>query len=498
MATESSTYDLTPGSAPGTWAGTTLHALTVSTAAQRINAAGALTSIFFFVMLSPSSPLWFVPALMAATTGLVLGLTPWNEDERLADWLAVQGNWIRWRNRREYTSDGPAAGIDSSTGQPLAVEPPPEIGEVTWIRHTTPEGQELGIVRHEASGRTVAWLEVQPPASGESSDEDESARCIAWNTLQHRFANAGLSEIIIEIVDVAPASMRPPNPWDERPTDPGLPPQLQRATQEAVETAAETLTYRTYFGAVIPASNLLERAVRARGGGDEGLAAVVSDELDTMRGALEQVGYSVLGPLSVEGLMTMLRWAYDPDIQVLPPGVSVGVDVRYAYPPERAIGPNHVEAGGWFTSVHEVKYPWSTQLPGFQRDFQTVGEAAPRAHVLMKRLIPTAKARTAAERERHVATAITEGLAARGEDLGTDVELATDAATRRARRVAKRDVAVATVEYVLVRGRTLGELDDHERFLSDAASATNQQLVPLVKDHHRGILVATPLGVGLR
>jgi len=494
-------YQVAPApNAPGIGAGTRYAAVFGTTAPTLSVVACTVVAVLISSVLVPGIPKFAVIVLELAA-GLTLNLVSYphpihgNLDPKLADALPLLWNWHK--RPKDYTSDANTAGIDTATGTPNIAPPPPEVGNVEWIDHR-PGNRSIGITRHRTTGRLTALLQVQPKGMGLAGDKDMDRVAEALNTVQHTFAHGGFAMMLVNMVMVGPTSDEPRNKWDQRPSRPGTPETIDSAHETMLAEIDKTPTYRSFWGVIVEETADVVKAANLRSKGDAGIAALVTEELDALAEGLTEAGYRVLGPVSLPALVAMTRNAYDPAFPMLPHDSDEPLDPRRAWPLHRSEPTtSHVESDGWFISAHEVTLPRDAVTAGFDARFITSNPDVRRTHVVLRRLIPTDKALTKAERRSRVKTAVEDDAAEKNEDHGEKSRHETAVAVRQTKQLARKgDVGVALVEYVIVKAPTAESLEDGERRLR--RSSPRRHLAALHKDHHRGITYGLALGQGLR
>jgi hypothetical protein len=499
-------HDFARGGKPNLWSGNPLAPIWGTTRAQHTVLIVVAAGIPLSRIASGSSvTVWLLIGLLLIAGGAALNLIPYTgaaniagaDKPKLADWLHLQ---LRWRKRPPlYTSDGSTAGINAATGQSEYVTPPPEIGNVDWLRHTKSDGTEVGVVTHRTTGRTLAWTEVVPPPTGHCEPAAVDRVAAALNRVHHEFANGGFADMIVQRTSCDPAGTRAPHPWDLLDSAPETPAVLDEAHKQQTEALAERPVFRSWWGIVIPDNKIVDAAIKRKGGGDEGLVAIALEELAALSAALSDAGYLVLGELDLSALISMTRAAYDRSVTVLAPQNDQELDQRYAWPIHRdASHPAYIEADGCLTSVWEVGMPWLPKPARFDASLMTGQGDVPRTFVMIKRLIATDEALERAESDSVVAAAVQEHADQRGEDHGARARMQTATAQRRTETLAQGDVGVTVVQYLITSADDEDTLHDNERRLSRAAVATGRNLKILWKDMARGVTVGCPFGQGLR
>jgi hypothetical protein len=499
-------HDFARGGKPSLWSGNPLAPIWGTTRPQHavliVVAAGIPLSR---IASGRNVTLWLVIGLVLVAAGAALNLVPYTgaanmagaEKPKLADWLALQ---LRWRHRPpRYTSDGPTAGVNAATGQAEYVTPPPEIGNIDWLRHKKADDTEVGVVTHRSTGRTLAWVEVVPPPTGLSEPDAVDLVAAALNRMHHEFANGGFADMIVQRTSSDPAGSRPTHPWDLLDSAPDTPAVLDTAHKRQTAALADHPVFRSWWAVVIPDNKTVDAAIKRKGGGDEGLVAIALEELAALSAALVSAGYTVLGELDLAALVSMTRATYDRSVTILAPQSGQQLDQRYAWPIKRdASHPAYIWADGCLTSVWEVGMPWLPKPARFDAGLMTGQGDVPRTFVLLKRLTPTDEALEHAESDSVVAAAVQEHADQHGEDHGARARMQTATAQRRTQTLAQGDVGVTIVQYLITNATDEDTLHDNERRLSRAAVATGRDLKILWKDMPRGVTVGCPFGQGLR
>lgn len=499
-------HDFARGGKPSLWTGNPLAPIWGTTRPQHIVLIVVAAGIpLTRIAAGRNLGLWLVLGLVLIAAGAALNLIPYTgaaniagaEKPKLADWVDLQ---LRWSKRPpRYQSDGPTAGVNAATGQTEYVTPPPEIGNIDWLRHRRTDGTEIGVVTHRSTGRTLAWVEVIPPPTGHSEPDAVDRVCAALNRVHHEFANGGFADMIVQRTSCDPAGTRPPHPWDLLDSAPDTPAVLDEAHRHQTAALAERPIFRSWWGIVIPDNRTVDAAIKRKGGGDEGLVAIALEELDALSDALRAAGYAIIGELNLSALISMTRATYDRSVTVLAPQNDEHLDQRYAWPMERDAGhPAYLKADGCLTSVWEVGMPWLPKQARFDASLMTGQGDVPRTFVLIKRLIPTDQALERAESDSVVAAAVQEHADQHGEDHGARARMQTATAQRRTETLAKGDVGVTVVQYLITQAEDEDTLHDYERRLSRGAVATGRNLKILWKDMARGVTVGCPFGQGLR
>ncbi len=499
-------HDFARGGKPSLWTGNPLAPIWGTTRAQHAVLIAVAAGIpLTRIAAGRNLALWLVMAMLLLAAGAALNLIPYTgaaniagaEKPKLADWVDLQR---RWRKRPpRYVSDGSTAGVNATTGQSEYATPPPEIGNIDWLRHKKTDGTEIGVVTHRSTGRTLAWVEVVPPATGLSEPDAVDRVCTALNRVHHEFANGGFADMIVQRTSCDPAGTRPPHPWDLLDSAPDTPAILDEAHQRQTAELAARPVFRSWWGIVIPDTRTVDAAIKRKGGGDDGLVAIALEELDALSAALIAAGYAIIGELDLSALISMTRATYDRSVTVLAPQSEQQLDQRYAWPIQRdASHPAYLRADGCLTSVWEVGMPWLPKPARFDASLLTGQGDVPRTFVLIKRLIPTDQALERAESDSVVAAAVQEHADQHGEDHGARARMQTATAQRRTQTLAQGDVGVTVVQYLITSADDEDTLHDYERRLSRAAVATGRNLKILWKDMPRGVTVGCPFGQGLR
>ena len=498
-------HDFSHGAKPGILSGNVFEPIWGTTRPTHAVASVTLLTIPIAFVLIPVLTGRVALIVVMVAAGAALNFIPYtgaasidgNPKPRLADWLALQ---LRWRKRpARYVSDGAFAGVNNATGEAENVAPPPEVGNITWLRHTRTDGTEVGIATHLATGRTTATVEAIPPPIGYSDEADVDRISRLLNDMHHEFGNGGFADMIVQRTSCDPGSSRAPHPWDLQPAAAGAAGILNEAHELQTAALASAPVFRTWWTVIVPDTRLITQAIKLKGGGDEGLVAIVIEELTALTQALIAAGYTIVGELNLAAIISLTRNAYDRSVAVLAPQTDTTIDQRYAWPTSRdADHPDYIEADGCLTSVNEVAMPWLAKPPRFDANLMAGLHDVPRTYVLIKRLTATDQALNEAEDTSVVAAAVELDAERKGEDHGERTRMNTDTAVRRTQRIARGDVGVTLVQYVLTSATNADTLHDHERRLNRAAVASGRRLTLLWKDQARGITVGMPFGQGLR
>lgn len=447
-------------------------------------------------LASGGSPAGFLLLVIAVGGSLGVVFMPFR-GRSLYRWLPIDVAYLRARRSGldRYRSGVKEAGVLLS-GHSVPVSPPPPVGRLAWLRHDFRDS-EVAVVA-QPDGALVACLEVEGPGVGLFDSAEQEAAVQRWGTLLRDLANG---ENLVSRIAVIERCV---------PSDPGahqryvdehgwVPPQdhLVASYDELHDlVGAVSEQHRTYVVLQLPSGRALTRAARSAGGGDLGLAAVVSREAAALAMRLEEAGLRVLRALDESHLAALIASCYMPwrsadDV--------VGVSARHAWPGSTQAFDRQYAVDGWCHATAWVK-TWPLVPVGV--DFlapllvQTPGVV--RAVAVTFDLVPTDLAMSAVMADLTSDSANASAAAKSGRTADPRDDRQASQAQQRADDVSQGAAGVRLVGYVTVSARSSDELEDAKRRVAAAAARSWLSLEWCDREHDRAFVNTLPFARGIR
>jgi hypothetical protein len=274
-----------------------------------------------------------VPLGVAACTGLAfVALFP-VQGRPVIDWARPLANHVYGR----------VTGQGSYLGGPRALHAPvegprdlalPGTGGRTRVRSFDAPRGEVAVIRQ--GSRWTAVLEVSAPAYPLADRSTQQERVGAWGSLLAQLGQEGTRLAAIQWLErTIPDSGRGLDEWWRVKGEPNAP--SAAAYEQLIGEAGPTATRHETCVAVSIDERRCRRAIRAAGGGPEGTAKVLVDELTWVEAGLRRCDVTVVGWLGPRDVARLVRTQYDPaSIQHIDKrpdnGLGGGVHLRAAGP----------------------------------------------------------------------------------------------------------------------------------------------------------------------
>ena len=428
---------------------------------------------------------------------------------------------IRTRIQRKtghdhYASGAPAAGFTTS-GQPVPVAPPKEVGKLAYLDHRVPNGdklgEHLGVILDPANQRVLAAVEVTAPGGTLDEEPDQETQAEAWGRFLQSMAGRNVLFDRIQVLDIVrPETMSEHMAFVTDAADQAAL-RTGRLTHRAVEDSYQELAegvsfrgeqHRYFVVGQITASSDVNAVVRAKRTSDDkspddAYARMAEDEVYKLVDALNRANYRVTRRLSVDDLAAITRATYDPSFRMddtagalrgMWPGHSENTDKMFT-----VTGPYH----RWHHRTYfAVRYP-DTRVG--LRHFDPV-MLMPALRPLIRTTALTIDLITPAKARRTAVSDMTADTAAENADLKAGkIDIDGIATTQSGTRLIdhQQGYAGATVTlYTTVSTTEADELDAITRTVHGTGEDVGLILQPLDLGHHnQGIATALPLALGL-
>src|SRR4051794_9159020 len=233
--------------------------------------------------------------------------------------LPVQGRpLVEWVRPVANFAYGRVTGQGHYLGGPWAVHTPtqgprdlrlPGIGTRVRVRSFDAAHGEVAVIRQ--GGRWTAILQVTAPAYPLADRSTQQERVSAWGSLLAQLGQEGSRLAAIQWLErTIPDSGRGLEDWWHAKGDPRS--ASARDYEELIASAGPAATRHETFVAVSIDERRCRRAVRAAGGGPDGVSQVLANELSTVEAGLRRCGVQVVGWLGPMDLGRLVRTQYDP------------------------------------------------------------------------------------------------------------------------------------------------------------------------------------------
>ncbi len=304
----------------------------------------SLVAVVVLLQLSTSPAVVFAGLLLAAGAAAVAfyplyGRTP-------EEWAPVVWAWgsRRLRGRTRYRSAAPTAGANGDPlgrGQvELSVSLPPEVGALDLLSAPL-RGEPVGVIKDRKANTYTAVLAVRVRSFGLLDRAEQERRLAGWGAVL-----AGLARENSPVRRLQWVERTVPSDGDEvarylqeeRDTTVPLASSSVASYIELVEAAGAVTQDHELFVALQLDARRAWRQVKRLGKGDQGAAALLLRELETLAERLVAADVHVLGALRPRMLARAIRDAYDPygrtnrtRLAAVDPD-RAGVDPAHAWP----------------------------------------------------------------------------------------------------------------------------------------------------------------------
>lgn len=444
---------------------------------------GTVTS---FVLLSA-----FVGAATATVFVPVRGRT-------LYRWLPLDLRHLRAERRgtNAYLNDSRQAGVLLDGGE-IEVDPPAAVGRLKWLA-VPYRGDQLAVVVQQDDGGISVVLEVEGPGVGLYDAAEQEASTSRWGGVLRDLANAdGFISRISLVERTLPADPEAHSRYVEERGDDTCPEELQSSyadLQSRITTVTEQ--HRNYLVLRLGGDRLLARAIRLAGGGDAGLGAVVTREVDAVVGRVEDAGLRFVRGLAPAELTSLLRSQHDPDHGI---DETANIHPRDAWPRQMHAEGDALVADGWHHATAWIKSwpmvgvgvnflaPLLVQTPGLVRTVAVTQDLVP-TEIAMSRALADLTS-DAAEEVR---------AARQGRVADPRRARQAERVDQRAQDLANGAGGVRLVGYVTVSARGADELAIAKRKLRTAAAQAWLVLEWCDKEQDRAFVNTLPFARGIR
>lgn len=199
-------------------------------------------------------------------------------------------------------------------GTEVEVGPPPGVGRIKWL--SAPFGaDELAILMHLDRRSITCSVEIEGPGVGSRDSEDQEALVDRFGAVLKHVANGdGFVTRLQMLARTLPADPDAHAKDVERRGDPGALTWVKDSyeqLQAMVSTSSEQ--HRAYLTACMPYTRDLAAEAYALGGGETGLAAIMTREVNDICARLAEADIRVRQPLGAARLASLIHSMYDPD-----------------------------------------------------------------------------------------------------------------------------------------------------------------------------------------
>ena len=271
------------------------------------------------LLLMSAAVLLLLAGLVSGTSyGLPLGVLS-AVTATVVAFLPVQGrplvDWVRPVANFGY---GKLSGQGTYLGGPWAVHAPtqgtrelalPGIGARVRVRSFDTAHGEVAVIRQ--GNRWTAVLQVTAPAYPLADRATQQERISAWGSLLAQLGQEGSRLAAVQWLErTIPDSGRGLDDWWQQRGDRRAPNAAQY--EQLIQDAGPAATRHETFVAVSIDERRCRRAVRAAGGGPDGVAQVLVNELAWVETGLRRCDVLVVGWLGPLDLGRLVRTQYDP------------------------------------------------------------------------------------------------------------------------------------------------------------------------------------------
>src|SRR3954452_12669332 len=226
----------------------------------------------------------------------------------LVDWLRPLANFIYGRvpGQGNYLGGPWAMHAPTQSNRDLAL---PGIGGRVRVRSFDAGHGEVAVIRQ--GGRWTAILQVTAPAYPLADRATQQERVAAWGSLLAQLGQEGSRLAAIQWLErTIPDSGRGLEDWWHAKGDPTS--ASARDYEQLIASAGPASTRHETFVAVSIEERRCRRAVRAAGGGPDGISQVLVNELSWVESGLRRCDVQVTGWLGPVDLGRLVRTQYDP------------------------------------------------------------------------------------------------------------------------------------------------------------------------------------------
>jgi hypothetical protein len=227
----------------------------------------------------------------------------------LVDWVRPITNFLHGRISGQSNYLGGPWAVHFPTDGPRALALP-GIGNRVRVRSFDTSHGEVVVIRQ--GSRWTAVLEVTAPAYPLADRSTQQERVSAWGSLLAQLGQEGSRLAAIQWLErTIPDSGRGLEEWWRTRGHHDAPSADHYA--ELIAAAGPAATRHETFVAVSIDERRCRRAVRAAGGGPDGIAQVLMNELSWVEAGLRRCDVTVIGWLGPRDLGRLVRTQYDPD-----------------------------------------------------------------------------------------------------------------------------------------------------------------------------------------
>jgi hypothetical protein len=422
-------------------------------------------------------------------------------------WFEINRSYRRLvrSGRARWRSNAMEAGTRLRGGE-VEIPPPPGIGRVRWATASF-GADEVAVLLHLDRKCITATVEIEGPGVGSRDSEDQEALVARFGSLLQHVANGdGFVTRLQMIARTLPADPDAHARDVATRGDPAAPDWLRASYDElldVVSTSSEQ--HRNYLTAAIPYSREVAAEALALGGGDVGVAALISRELSDIVARLADADIKVRQPLGVSRLSSLIHAMYDPDHPI---DVTDAMTRRNAWPAEldatgvlelRSKTRESYRVEPWCHATAWVKEwpltpvgvnflaPLLVHTPDVIRTFAVVMDLEP-TDVAIERMLS----------EKTNDTADTARAAKLGRITDPRDRAHTGRVDQRGDDLAAGHGGVSLVGYLTVSARTPEQLARHKRTIRAAAGKSYLKLEWCDREHHRAFVNTLPFAAGIR
>ncbi|QWC86575.1 PrgI family protein [Nocardioidaceae bacterium] len=268
----------------------------------------------------------------------------------MVDWVRPIGNYLfgRFTGEASYLG-GPWALHSPDGGKRLAL---PGAAGPMQVRAFTIQHREIAVIRQ--GNRWVGVVQVAAPAYPLADRATQHERVSAWGSLLAQLGQEGSRIASVQwLTRTIPDSGRGLEDWWQRHGQTGSP--AAESYRLLIDGAGPAATRHETFVAVAVDERRCRRALRAAGGGPEGMASVLATELSWLEAGLRRSDVEVLGWLNSEDLARLVRTQYDPmALTAIDKRRGAGVDLAAAGPMAAHAAFTHYRTDSGFHATYWV------------------------------------------------------------------------------------------------------------------------------------------------